>query len=323
MSSPPSTAAGLGINCVQCGGVLRVKRDRALLQCEYCRAGFLQRSDGEVDLYAPVGPVDRRQAARALAQQLRLHGIEDFAVISGTLFHLPFWQVNGKVVGWQCYEERETLERDTAVQEHLAPRTRSVEETVSRDISLSLPACDIRGFGLVGVASQVETLPLKPLLVERLPDDQRVCLPVRTAEAAVRAARLSCSASMLPRRAARVRQRIQLIRTQLRLIYYPVWRLTYSSGGAHFDVTIDGVRGKVLRGSYPQRVRAGLGGWLAAAGLMGLLAPLDMAGGFAVWLVWAMARARGLGPPPAVSHLPGWLSDDLRPTRTVVREMEP
>ena len=87
-------------------------------------------------------------------------------------------------------------------------------------------------------------------------------------------------------------------------------------------MTIDGVRGTVLRGSFPERVRAGLGGWLAAAGVAGLLAPMDVAAGIGAWVAWALARGRGLGPPPTLSDLPGWLSGDLRPTRTVVREMK-
>jgi hypothetical protein len=50
---------------------------------------------------------------------------------------------------------------------------------------------------------------------------------------------------------ARFFEKFHLLRPQLALVYYPLWVVRYEYNGRHYQVVVDGVKGKVLYGKAP------------------------------------------------------------------------
>jgi hypothetical protein len=311
---------GEGLSCRRCGGALVATPDPEQLLCGYCGFAFLRTEGDTVAAYAPAGRYGRRRAAQALTAELEKRHVMGFAIEQATLVHLPYWQVEGKLVGWQRYREKVAPPAGGASGSPSQPAVRDVEETISRDVVASFPACDVRGYGLLGVAHRVAGLSLRPLSLEALGNDQIACAPVTSAAAALRSTRLYYGSRLTKPHATTTRQRLSLLRTRVRLIYYPVWRLRYRSGGRRYQATLDGMQGHLLKATLPHRVPGRAWAWSLAASASGFAAGIHPVAGaltFGGWLLWRL-RSDGLHGRPR--ELMGWLSRELSGARTEVRE---
>jgi hypothetical protein len=324
MTSPLRDRAQ-GLVCRHCGGALARSADPEQLLCRYCGAGFLEREGGQVAAFAPAGRIGRRRAAVVLARALGEAGVRGHAVHEAVLFHIPFWQVEGKLVGWQSYQKRETVGPRSAVSNEGGrplelTETRAVEEILSRNVVASFPACDVRGFGLLGVAHQVEHLTLRSFSIEALAVGEIACGVIHSASFALRTTRLFYASRLLPVQGSHVRQRLSLIRTRMRLIYYPMWKLRYRSAGRAYEAIVDGVRKRVVRGSHPVSLRDHAPAWLGAGGIAGFLMGVHPVLGSLAAGTWLVSRVRGADVHGRPRELAGWLTQELAGPRVGIAE---
>ncbi len=339
MSAPQAEGGGqaaravraLGLGCPRCGGGLAtVDGDPARLRCSYCGYECLRRSDSGVAAHVPAGRIGRRRAASAVAALLSARGVHGYAIESVQLFYLPFWELQGKLVGWQRYRVRRErpphapgLAAEQAPAKSELPPEDRVEEVVARDVTWSSPACDARDFGLAGIADRVATLQLRPLDLDRLRGDEIACAVVHPLSAAKRALRLYHCARVVPRGALDVRQRLDLLRAQASLIYYPIYRVSYRSAGVLHVACIDALRGRLLAGTRPLRTPDRTAAWLLAAALAGFLMGVHPALAVSGFLAWVLLRLRARGSTRGRVGLGGWLSEELGAGSAQVGELAP
>lgn len=315
------SALAQGLSCRRCGGQLRGADDPQRLHCAYCETSHLVASTDDVAAFSPAGRIGRRRAHRAVSQALAERGVEGFVVEEARLAWLPFWHVQAKLVGWQVYrqivESRSTITTSSGEAPPIAPMRHEerVEELVARDVDVTLPGCDAREWGLVGIADRLHAATLRPFALEREADRALVCSVVVPRAAALRQAETLRSTGVVPRRATRLKQRLSLARVRTRLIYYPVWKLQLTVHGTPCEVDVDGVRSVVIRGTVHRDVPSrGVAWWASAAGA-GWLAGVHPALGFFGLVAYATDRFRK-GGPHARAGLSRWMSTELAPVRT-------
>jgi hypothetical protein len=279
-----------GLRCVECGGVLEFGRDLQLLHCTHCTTAQLQCEGAGIEALAPVGRLGRRRVAASLRQQLNARGLRGHVVRRARLRWLPFWHVEGRLVAWTRYYERVEV-----VTKEQAPRSAGEElheESLARPVQFSAPACELRGVALLGVAFRLGSRAMRPLAQAASGPDDVVCAVLTPPSMALRQAEATASRSLLPRRALRPLLRCTLIRTRLRLIYYPVWLLDYELRGQPYRVALDGLSGTALGGTLPRRAVRASNRWLAASALAGWLAGMSLPLAAAAWLGFGFWRLR-------------------------------
>ena len=312
--------AAQGLSCQRCGGRLRGGDDPERLRCAYCDTHHLLVADEDVAAFAPSGRIGRRRARRVLASALAERGVKGFAIEDARLAWLPFWHVRGKLVGWQVYrqvvETRPSAPSSSPGEVPLGAirHEERTEELVARDVDVTLPGCDARSFGLVGIADRLRSLKLRPFDHEREAKQGTVCAVVVPRAAAQQQAETLRATGVAPRNAVALKQRLSLARVRLRLVYYPVWKLHVTVDGVPAEVDVDAVRGRVVQGSIrravPSRALPWWGGAAAAgwfAGVHPLLGLLGLGG----WMTDRLRRSDAGATP----GLLGWLSEELAPVR--------
>jgi hypothetical protein len=332
-----------GIRCERCGGALVQSVDSHGLRCEYCSTHYLSVSGmtvqgdthadatdvgardprlkafGErVDALTPAGRLGRRRVLHAFQDSLRAAGVKGHAVERVRLQMLPFWQIEGKLVGWQRFEQPLAAPSEDELPMELRQRYESIEESLSREVVASFPACDVRTHGLMGIAHRVAGLRLRSFSLDELSGEHEACAVIHPASAALRTAREYHASRLAPANARGLKQRTTFVRTRLRIIYYPVWSLEYRSGGDAFLATIDGVSGRVLTGSRPAWSRDQSRFWLGAAAFAGWAAGLHWPLGLYALASWSFFRIRSAGRV----RLMGWLSRELTGPRRIVAKLQ-
>ncbi|HKK70855.1 MAG TPA: hypothetical protein VKA86_06535 [Candidatus Krumholzibacteria bacterium] len=300
-----------GLACLRCGGTLRATEDPERLQCSYCDTHHLHAGQGDdVAAFAPAGRIGRRRARRVLADALRERGIEGFAVEGARMAWLPFWHVRAKLVGWQVYRRPIEAVPGEAAPTAAVRHQERFEELVARDVDVTLPGCDARRWGLVGVADRLSSLRLRPLAVDREAARATVCSVIVPRASARRQAELLRSTGVVPRGAVRLRQRLSLARVRMRLIYYPVWKLRFTVAGRPGEVDVDGVRARVIQGdAIVEGVSRGPLLWHATAAAAGWVAGLHPALGALGLAAWSADRFRR--EVPGSCSPSAWLSREL------------
>jgi hypothetical protein len=104
-----------------------------------------------------------------------------------------------------------------------------------------------------------------------------------------------------------------LVRPRLRLIYYPIWRLEYRVSGVAHEAVVDGVRGRLLRGTASTRARANAGAWLAIAAGGGWLSGTSPVLAAAAWAGWLLHRGSRDAVRGGWRDWAGWLGRQLDP----------
>ncbi len=285
-----------GLSCPRCAGMLEMSDgDPEAMRCAYCGHNFLDWDDEGIASFAPTGRLGRRRALRALRDALSEVGVRGHVVEEARRFHLPFWYLEAKLVGWQRYRKKRAANREQIhpLPESLGAGEEIEEESFGHNIIYSTPACDLRDFGLLGVAGRTQRLSLRPFELEAVASDETVCAVLRSRSVILRRARLYHAARVTPKRARHCVQRILLVRPRMRLIYYPVWRLRYRARGLAMEAAVDGLRPQLLRGSYPQREGDRLSLWIGSGGLSGLAAgvsPTLAVAGTVGWVLWRLTQ---------------------------------
>jgi hypothetical protein len=309
-------AQSRGLRCQRCGGTLVGGSDADQLRCTWCDTGFLRTSGSDVEASVPVGRLGRRRIVRALAEELQRHGVEGFAIEDLQLHFLPFWIVEGKLVGWQQYQRKVHEARRSGREGGrgsgpATTRLELVEEMVARPVRQALSACESRRHGLLGIADRLEHLRLRPFRSETLVHGEQTHAVLMARRSAVRLSERLASGALVPRGAIGLRQRVTLIRTRLRLIYYPVWWVEFTVGGISCEASLDALRGLILQGMIPVRPPSPSPRWLmvgAAGGWLSGSHPLPAVIGIALWALHRLRRGSTGAPERSAAQ---WLSEEL------------
>jgi hypothetical protein len=301
--------AGRGAACRHCGGQLRPTAHADLYECAYCDTAHLD-DPGEAQAFVPSERLGRFRVLQQLGRQLRELGVDGHAVTSTQRVWLPFWQVEATLAGWQRYQPRSITATKPGSAAPLPQGAEPLEEVVARRVTASLPACDLRGWGLLGVADVVGRVRLRPM---------RSTLFERETVMSVSMSRRASDRRVLQRKQTTVRpagahvlaQHFQLMRPDRSLIYYPVWKLLFTVHGTASDAIVDGVSGRLLRGRIPRTVQSRSAAWWGATAASAWFGGLHPAFGALSILAWAVHRV-GSRPLPMSPHDWGsWLSSEL------------
>lgn len=314
-----------GLSCPRCAGALEMlDGDPETMRCGYCGHRFLDWDDRGIASFAPCGRLGRRRALRVLRDALDEVGVRGHAVEKARRFHLPFWFLEAKLVGWQRYRRRRTAQ-PAGVYAPTGPleiEPELEEENFGHNVVYSTPACDLREFGLLGVAGRAQRLSLRPFDMESVKADETVCAVLRSRSVILRRARLYHAARVTPKLARHCVQRILLVRPRMRLIYYPVWRLRYRANGHAVEAIVDGLRPELLRGTYPEKENDRLVQWIGTGGVFGLAAgvnPILATAGTMGWVLWRLTHDEVSGRP---GELAAWLHRQVGGKRFAIKNFE-
>jgi len=315
----------LALRCTRCGGWLESRDDPALLACGHCSLVHLQQAEAAIAVFEPVGRIGRRRAGRIVQAALRKRGVRGSGLDSCELHYLPFWQIEGKLVGWHRFRRRVQRADGEDASLSVTMELRVEEEVLSQELTASIPACDVRSFGLMGIAERAKQLRLRPFSLDV--QEERDGAVARRAPvlqghaAALRQARDGRIAQMRRRDTTTLSRRVALVRTRVHLIYYPVWRLGIRHPKGRFSVDLDGLNGSILDGSYPATAVSGSRGWLAATACAGFVAGIAWVFGLVTLGAWLWHRLRRSDDVRSLADLAGWLSTELGAPRDEMREL--
>lgn len=322
MSRRSVTGAPEGVACLRCGGGLDPTPDEAFLHCRYCGTDHEVLEEESVPASMPSEWVSSREAREALRRHLRQRGVRSSVTAEVDLHWVVFWRIRGKLVGWQVYQARPELpvraartdDEAGARQPRLAPAER-VEELIARDVDVTLPGCDTRTFDLVGISDRVGSIRWVPFSAERVGRGSHVASVVVPRVVALRRAELLRRGGLVPRGATGAVQRVSLLRTTARLLYYPIWRLHFTVAGTPGVANVDAVRGRVIGGRCLGPGRPAAPAWYSMASAAGWVAGIHPALALFTLAGWALHRGARVGVKGGLPDLAGWLSDELGPGR--------
>jgi hypothetical protein len=237
-----------GLNCPSCGGIVPVPEGVRIVQCPFCE----QRS-----LVQGERGVRRWQAPRRIGRDTAIGSAQGFFSGINKAFdlrksarirevfgvYLPYWRVSSFVAGWMLGRVR--AGKDS---------TKPAEVEVAEEMHWNDAAVDVSEFGVHRVSIRQQDL--EPVDPERLNREAMVFEPTESRTEALAEAeahfRYRC------RRKSKLKttflEKLHLLRTQLSLVYYPLWVVRYEYRKRSYQVVVDGVQGGVLYGKAPGNV---------------------------------------------------------------------
>jgi hypothetical protein len=299
----------LHLGCPACGGALCLAEGERITTCRYCGGRCLVLVPDAVPRYAVEASVGRDAAVRIALQSLQRPDVP--AAVRGRtgveaagLCYVPFFEATAVRLGTVFMRERvkppaplgEGEQGGQALDRWLADPGKEREDTkvVEQDVLRIAPACELPELGvdkiqLADLRRAGSPVPLSPFDGVALQSRAVVFAPTTSAE------RFLAETTW---RVASINDHTRYVDTRVKLLYYPVWRMRYRHRGRVYELAVDGVQGRLLRGTAPRDVAAAAA--VAAAGLgLGTL-------GLGRWLRW-MAGAGGVGPAFLLAALAGGL----------------
>jgi hypothetical protein len=159
------------------------------------------------------------------------------------LAYLPYWHVKAFVAGWIFGRVKSGNDN-----------TKPVEIEVMEEMEWVDAATDVSEFGVHQVS--VATRQLEPYEAEILHAEGMVFEPVESRSEALDEARMHFTHRARSKRSLKQKffERFHLVRRRQSLIYYPLWVARYHYRNRSYQVTVDGVDGKVLYGKAPGNI---------------------------------------------------------------------
>lgn len=317
------------VACLRCGGGLETTADESFLHCRYCGTDHQVLEEESVPAFMPARWDSSREAREALRKDLRARGIRSSVTAEIDLHWLVFWRIRAKLVGWQFYQKRAEAPVRPSKREDGSERAPTlmplerVEELVARDVDVTLPACDSRAFDLVGISDRVDSVEWIPFSAERSGEHSHLASVAVPRSAALRRAELLRKGGLVPRGATGTVQRLSLLRSRARLLYYPVWRLHFTVSGQPGIANVDAVRSRVLGGHCVGPLKSPAPAWYAAAGAAGWMAgihPVIAAFGLAGWVLHRGGKGGAHG---GADEWRRWMSEELGPRLTRPLRLDP
>jgi hypothetical protein len=237
-----------GLNCPSCGGTVPVPEGVRIVVCPFCDQRSLVQGDQGVRRWQVPRAIGREAAissakgfflglSKAFDLRRSAHICEVFGV------YLPYWRVSSFVSGWMFGRVRVT--RDS---------TKPVELEIAEAMHWTDAAVDVSEFGVHRVA--VHQQDLEPVDLDRLYTEAMVFEPTESRTEALAEAerhfRHRCSVKS--KLDVTYFERLHLLRTQLSLVYYPLWVVRYEYHSRSYQVVVDGAKGQVLYGKAPGNI---------------------------------------------------------------------
>ena len=237
-----------GMRCPSCGGSIDLTEGSVFANCQFCNSGMIVQGDrGYARYYVPLKV--SRDAAMQKAKKW-FEGIDKARDLKTTaqvteLFpvYVPFWRVNGTVIGWVLGDVQKGSGKDK--------RYEAVERRVNKLYDFNCPACDIGEFGVKYVdLTGDEILPFDLEKVQA----QGMTFGVLTTPTDViqmcdkdflQSAERSTGVSRV------TFKKLHLIGRNFSIIYYPLWVIRYKYRERIYQITADAESGELLYGRAP------------------------------------------------------------------------
>lgn len=313
------------LGCPSCGGTLSLAEGQRVVTCRYCGGESLALIPESVPRYV-IGLGVTREAALGAAQKFlsrptlsqalhaRIHEV--------SLCYVPFYEFTGTRLGTFLLKEgvkapppMEDGEQEQDFQRWLlAPRVEKEDTRVIQQEYVRIgPGCDLPELGmeriqLEGMRRGASPVGLEPFDLVTLQSRATVFAPTKPP------ARFADDSQ----RRIKVRgDRTGIVEERLKILYYPVWQARYRHMGRPYEVAVDGVRGKVLRGRAPVEIRQAamiaIGSLALAAFCFGRPArqfiwPALATGGRHGWVIGALGMLLALGLGGAVALFLAWVA---------------
>lgn len=237
-----------GLNCPSCGGIVVVPEGVRIVLCPFCdQRSLVQGEQGVRRWQAPRG-IDRKAAmksargffsgldkARDLKRSARIR--EVFGV------YLPYWRVSSFVSGWMFGRVKSGSDK-----------TKPAEAEIAEEMHWNDAAVDVSEFGVHRVS--INEKDLVPFDADRLHSEAMVfeLTESRTEALAEAEEHFHDRCRRKSRLKATSFAKLHLLRTQLSLVYYPLWVVRYEYHNRRYQVVVDGVNGRVLYGKAPGNI---------------------------------------------------------------------
>jgi hypothetical protein len=317
-----------GVTCPLCGGSLRVSAGERSINCRYCGSALVVTRPRGVRSFMMQPRITTGKARLAALQYLadRTGGrvrARHASIVDLKLVHVPFWRMNGRLMGWVCGETSTMREVEisspdgeggTTIQSVVEER-RPFSKPVFKRVDWSTPACTVRHLGLQGISLKTRFLEWDGF-DHTLTGDCVFALPMKGVNEAREDAYRYLTTITTPVR-SRVRvSRFHLADSDFSLYYYPVYFIRYRHGSRLYTITIDGSDGRILWGETPPHRSIRLATLFfvpaALAFLAGTYLPLVFIAAGALYVADSI-RTEGLLPPHRwlVSRLDEWFGGDF------------
>jgi hypothetical protein len=225
-----------------------------IVQCPFCQQQSLVQGERGVRRWQVRRQVERDQAQKLVTDFFRgidkARDLRRQANIKETfLVYLPYWRVEAFVAGWMFGRVKSGKDD-----------TRPVEVEVMEEMHWNDAAVDVSEFGVESVVISKEQL--EPFDSDLLHAEAMVFEPSESRTEAIGEASDHFISRGRSQRSmsSRYFERFHLLRTQLSLVYYPLWVARYEYRGRNYQVVVDGVKGQVAYGKAPGNIlyRAGM-----------------------------------------------------------------
>jgi len=242
------SSATHGLTCPNCGGVVPVPEGARIVTCPFCEMRSLVQGDRGIRRWQVTNQIDRNQALEAVKGSFsgmnKARDLKREAQISELfLAYLPYWQVKAFVAGWIFGRVKSGKDN-----------TKPVEIEVMENMQWVDAATDVSEFGVHQVS--VVQQHLEPYDAEILHAEGMVFEPVESRSEALDEARMHFTHRARSKRSLKQKffERFHLLRQRQSIVYYPLWVARYQYQKRSYQVSVDGVDGKVLYGKAPGNI---------------------------------------------------------------------
>ena len=237
-----------GLNCPSCGGVVLVPEGARIVQCPYCDQRSLVQGERGVYRWQVPRQIDRDGAVKSVRGFFsgfkKATDLRRKARIRETfLVYLPYWRVSAFCAGWMFGRVKSGDDK-----------TKPVEVEVMETMHWNDAAVDVSEFGVHRVS--ISKKDLQPFDPEQLHAEAMVFEPSESRTDALAQAREYFVHRGRGKKKLKTKsfEKFHLLRSQLSLVYYPLWVARYEYRKRNYQVVVDGVRGRVLYGKAPGNV---------------------------------------------------------------------
>ena len=256
-----------GITCPSCGGALDLKEGLRTFNCKYCGTLLVTKGEsGAIKYYVPK-KINREDAVKKARQWLgsglaKAKGLQANSKIDEAfLTFIPYWRVRADVVGWVFGQQQKSSNSGTTYEDK--------EIKVQRTYDSTFPACDVAELGVrkINLAGD-EILPVE---FEDLQHQGMVFNIISSEEEIVKNAKGKfVSDSKKSASLSRISfEHFDLVRSDVNVVYYPLWIIRYVYANRTYQVVVDGEDGTICYGKAPgsNLFRAIVGIFATAAGM--------------------------------------------------------